>query len=281
MPPAGVAVLRVHGVLLHVDLAHGVHRRHVGALGAHQLRHAVEQDVVLVLRVSAHVHLARGPVMVGAVLLAAAIVDRGVERRQQERIAVDDRKLRRHLGVERRLHRRRVEAHRNGSLLDRHDLGDRAELHGRVHRNVGARLNQHILLHEGAEAFDLDLELVGPGQDEVENVLAGLVRLPDGFDARIDVAQRDVGCGDHRAGRVTDDSSYAPAKLLRGSGERKNNGCQRCRQQYADKSVRHVPPTYSPGWLFGRCWVAKSAAETRSGAFVCLKRPTPWTQACF
>ena len=77
-----VSVLGVHGVLLDVDLRHRVHIGHVGAFCPHQLRHTVDQNVVLGARVAAHVHLAGGPMVVSALLSCRADDDRRVQRGQ-------------------------------------------------------------------------------------------------------------------------------------------------------------------------------------------------------
>ena len=108
-----VAELGVHGILLEVDLLHGVHGRRIAGFLRHHGWRAVQHDVVLRAGAAAHVQLRSRPVMKRILLRGGADHHRGIQGGEQERIAVDDRQLVGHLGVERQPHGRGVELHRD------------------------------------------------------------------------------------------------------------------------------------------------------------------------
>ena len=108
-----VAVLRVHGVLLHGDFLHGVGRRHVARLVADADRAAVDLQVVRVVASAADLLPVSGP---GEVRLhfarGVALHDRRIQPRQQQRIARHLRQIAHQRAVHRRFQLAGVELDR-------------------------------------------------------------------------------------------------------------------------------------------------------------------------
>ena len=152
--------------------------------------------------------------VIGAVFSATAINHRGVELRQHERVAGDQRQFLRHLGVERGFHRRRGELHRNGSFLDGDGFRHGANFHSRVDGNVGAGLDENVLLLESPESFEFHLHGVSARKDEIKQVLTDFVGRGGIGDRRIVVGQRDAGAGNDRAARIGNRTGYPSTKFL-------------------------------------------------------------------
>ena len=103
--------------------------------------------------------------------------NRRIEQRQRERVARLDRQIHQHLPIDRQLARGGVELQRHSAALNGDRFHSAAWLQGEVHRDVGARLHQHVLLHLLRESLQFGGNRVGPGSTTVEEISSVRSRL--------------------------------------------------------------------------------------------------------
>ena len=147
-----MAELGVHGILLQVDLLHGVHGRRIAGFLRHHGWRPVQHNIVLRAGAAAHVQLRSRPVMKRILLGGGADHHRGIQGSEQERIAVDDRQRVGHLGIERQPHGRGIELHRDRRCFHGNRFIGIADFQPRIDGDIAAGLHQHVLLHKSAEA---------------------------------------------------------------------------------------------------------------------------------
>jgi hypothetical protein len=210
-----VAEFGVHGVLREVDLLDGVHGGRVaGLLGGHR-GGAVQNDVVLGAGAAADIELRGGPVVEGVLFGGGADDYGGIERGEEERVAVDQREVVGHLRVERERHGRSVELDGHGGVLDRDCVADGTDFELGVDSNVAAGLHEDVFLDVGPESGKVDLDPVGTGNDEVEQVLAAVAGELGLADPGFGVDQSGGRPDDYGTGRIGDCALNFTAGVLR------------------------------------------------------------------
>ena len=223
----GVAEFGVNGILLEVDFAHRVHGGRIGRLLAGHGRGAIENDVVLVGGAAADVELGGGPMVERALFGGGTDDHGGVERGQQEGVAMDDGQVVGHLGIDGQAHGGVVELHGGSGSFDGDGFGGGTGLETGVDGDVGAGLDGDVLLDELVEAGVFDGHGISTGNDEVEKVLAIRAGLRFGGDAGIVVEKRDGGANDDGIGGVDDAALDFTAGVLRpGGGDGEQQGAR-------------------------------------------------------
>ena len=161
-PAGAVPELGVDRVLLDRIFSHGVHRRRVPKLVAGDQRSAVQQNVVAVFRSAADIHFVCRPVMIRLSLdQAAAIDDRGIEKRQLPGIAGGRRQFHHHLFVQRKITRSRGELNRHRRFRHGDHFVESADLELHVHRDIAALRDDDVFLNGGLESRHFDGQRVG------------------------------------------------------------------------------------------------------------------------
>jgi len=209
----------VGGVLLHIQLRHGVHGRNVVRFGTPRVGRAVDQNVVLELRAAADIEPRSSPVVERTLLAGGGGESHlRIESEQKEWIAVNDGKRVRHFRIDGRLHRRLVELNRNRRFDHPNRFRQLSDFEAGVDGYVRPRLHQDILLDEAAETLHLDVQRIGAGADEVEQILSGVIAFTLNLNIRADVFQGNLSTDDSAAAGVGDHSADAASKFLCGGG---------------------------------------------------------------
>ena len=127
---------------------------------------------------------------------------------------MDDGEGVRHLHVKGGFHRGLVEVDgdRGGFNADR--FADGADFEFGVDGDVGAGLDEDVLLFVRPEAGVADGKRVRAGGDEIEEVGAVGVGFALGLDIGIDVTEQEFGAGDDAAGGIGNDTAYRAAQFL-------------------------------------------------------------------
>ena len=214
----GVAELGVNGILLEVDFRDCVHGGRIGRLLAGHGGGAIENNVVFGGGATADVELAGGPVMEGALFGGGSNDDGGIERGEEEGVAVDDGQVVGHLRIDGQAHAGSIELERDGGGFHRDRFLGGACLQGSVDRNVGAGLDEDFFGDELGEADHFDGDGVGSGGDKVEQVLSVGIGLGRDGSGGVVIEKGDGGTDDHGIGGVADTALNFAASILSPSG---------------------------------------------------------------
>src|SRR5262249_118699 len=196
-PARRVPEFRVGGVLLYIQLRHGVHGWNVVGLGTPGVWRAVDQNIVLELRAAADIKPRASPVMERTLLAGRGGESHlRIEGEQKEWVAVNDGKRVRHFRIEGRFHRRLVDLNRTQRLDYANRFGQLSDFEPGVDRHVRSRLHQDIFLDEAAKTLHLHAERIGPGADEVEQILSGVIAYALNLNVRAEVFQGNLSADD-------------------------------------------------------------------------------------
>ena len=137
-----------------------------------------------------------------------------VEGEKEKGIAVDDGEGVRHLHVKGGFHRGLVEVDGDGGGFNADRFADGADFEFGVDGDVGAGLDEDVLLFVRPEARVADGKRLGAGGDEIEEVGAVGICIALDLDICVDVAEQDFCSGDDAAGGIGYDTAYRTAQFL-------------------------------------------------------------------
>ena len=238
---AGLAVLRVIGVLLDVELLHRVDDRHVGNVIAASLRivrRAVHHELIVRLAAAVDGPLGDSPVVKRTLPDGGPAENHARHHRaQHERIAAVERKFRDRDGVDDAGAGSGLRFEQRGFTSDIHRVRQRADLKHHIDTGDLAHLDGQVFAVAHLKALRRHRQFITAGTQERNRVSTGSIAGSVGrFVIRsVDRADRCVGYG--RPGRVENPSRNRRAEFLR----QRHAGDYRESKQDSERQVHYDP----------------------------------------